>query len=62
MLMGRNLDAFGNKWRAPKVKNKTRLAKKLVELTPQQIQDYAIFELEISAFDTQSGWRNAFER
>jgi hypothetical protein len=30
--------------------------------TPNQIYDYAIFELSIRAFDTQSGWRDAYER
>jgi hypothetical protein len=30
--------------------------------TPNQIYDYAIFELSIRAFDIQSGWRDAYER
>jgi hypothetical protein len=33
-----------------------------MELTLQQIYDYAIFELSIRDFDTQSGWRDIFER
>jgi hypothetical protein len=43
------------------VKNKTRLAEGTTELMVQQIYDYAIFELAIRAFDTKSGWRDAFE-
>jgi hypothetical protein len=62
MLAGRSLDAFVKEIRAKEVKNKTRLAKNTTELTPQQIYDYAIFELVMRAFDTQSGWRGAFER
>jgi hypothetical protein len=38
------------------------LAKKATELTPQQIYDYTMFELAIRNFDTQSGWRDVFER
>jgi hypothetical protein len=30
--------------------------------TPNQIYDYAIFELAIHAFDIQSGWIDAYER
>jgi hypothetical protein len=62
MLAGRNLDAFVKENRAQEVKNLTRLAKKAMELTPQQIYDYAIFELAILSFDTHSGCRDAFER
>jgi hypothetical protein len=47
--------------RAQEVKNKTRLAKGKTKLTAQQINDYAIFELAIRAFGTQSGWRDAFD-
>jgi hypothetical protein len=43
ILTGSSLDAFVNERRAQEVKNKTRLAKKLTELTSQQTYDYAIF-------------------
>jgi hypothetical protein len=62
MLAGSSLDAFVKKRRAQEVKNKTRLVKVTTELMAQQIYDYAIFELAIRALDTQSGWRDAFER
>jgi hypothetical protein len=62
MLHGRGLDAFVNERRAQMAKNKTRAAKNQNELNEQQIHDYAIFELDIRAFDIQSGWRDAFER
>jgi hypothetical protein len=55
------LDAFVNERRAQMAKNKTRAAKNHNELNEQQIHDYAIFELAIGAFETQSGWRDAFE-
>jgi hypothetical protein len=61
MLAGRSLDAFVTEIRAQEVKNKTRLAKKATELTPQQLYDCAIFELLTHAFDTHSGCRDAFE-
>jgi hypothetical protein len=38
------------------------VVKKKMELTEQNIHDYAIFGLVIRAFDIQSGWRDAFER
>jgi hypothetical protein len=52
MLAGRSLDAFVKEIRAQEIKNKTRLAKGITELTGHQIYDYAIFEFEIRAFDT----------
>jgi hypothetical protein len=45
-----------------KTRNKTRKAKEHTEYTPQHIYDCAIFEVEIGAFDIQSGWRDAYER
>jgi hypothetical protein len=62
MLGGRSLDAFVKEGRSQEVKNKTRLTKGTTGLTAQQIYDYAIFELAIRAFYTQSGWKDAFER
>jgi hypothetical protein len=62
MFAGRNLEAFLSEQRAQDTKNKTRKAKEKTEYTPQQIYDCTIFELEIRAFDIQSGWRDAFER
>jgi hypothetical protein len=62
MLAGRSLDAFLNEKRSQEAKNKVRNFKTLVEHTPQQIYDFAIFELSIRSFDIQSGWRDAFER
>jgi hypothetical protein len=44
------------------VNNKVRKFKTLVEHTPKQVYDFTIFELSIRAFDTQSGWRDAYER
>jgi hypothetical protein len=52
MLAGRSLDAFVKEIRAQEIKNKTRLAKGITELTGHQIYYYAIFEFEIRAFDT----------
>jgi hypothetical protein len=62
MLAGCSLDGFMKERRAQEVKNKTRLAKNITVLTPHQIYDYAIFDLEIRAFDTQSGSKDTFER
>jgi hypothetical protein len=56
------LDAFVKEIRVQEVKNKTQFAKNINELKPWQIYDYAVFELAICAFDTQSGWRDAVER
>jgi hypothetical protein len=44
------------------VKNKVRKFKTLVEHTPKQIYDFAIFEFSTRAFVIQSGWRDAYER
>jgi hypothetical protein len=62
VLVGRSLEAFLNERRAQEAKNKTRKVKEQTMHTPQQIYDCAIFELEIRAFDIQSGWRDAYER
>jgi hypothetical protein len=43
-------------------KQRIRKAKTQTEHTPNQIYDYAIFELAIRAFDIQTGWRDAYER
>jgi hypothetical protein len=51
-----------NEKRSQEAKNKVRKFKTLVEHTPKQIYDFAIFELAIRAFDIQSGWRDAYER
>jgi hypothetical protein len=61
-LAGRSLEAFLNKKRSQEAKNKARKFKTLVEHTPKQIYDFAIFELSIRAFDIQSGWRDAYDR
>jgi hypothetical protein len=62
MLAGRSLEAFLNKKRSQEAKKKIRKFKTLVEHTPKQIYDFAIFELSIRAFDIQIGWRDAYER
>jgi hypothetical protein len=62
MLAGRSLEAFLTERRTQEAKNKIRKIKTLVEHTPKQIYDFAIFELSIRAFDIQSGWIDAFER
>jgi hypothetical protein len=62
MLAGRSLEAFLRERRAKEAKKKIRKAKEQTEHTPNQIYDYAIFELAICAFDIQSGWRDAYER
>jgi hypothetical protein len=62
MLAGRSLEAILSERRAQEAKNKTRKAKQQAAYTPQQIYDFAIFELAIRAFDIQSGWRDACER
>jgi hypothetical protein len=61
MLAGRSLYDFVKERRAQEVNNKACLTKNKTELTPQQMYNYAIFELGIRAFHTQSGWRDAFE-
>jgi hypothetical protein len=62
MLHGRGLGVFVNKRRTQIAKNNICVVKKQMELTEQQIHDYAICELAIRAFEIQSGWRDAFER
>jgi hypothetical protein len=62
MFAGRSLEAFLNEKRSQEAKNKVRKFKTVVEHTPKQIYDFAIFELSIRAFDIQSGWRDAYER
>jgi hypothetical protein len=61
MLHGCGLDDFMNERRAQMANNKIRAAKNQTELNEKQIHDYAIFELAIRAFDSQSGWHDAFE-
>jgi hypothetical protein len=47
MLVGRSLEAFLNEKRSQEAKNKVRKLKTLVEHTPKQIYEFAIFELSI---------------
>jgi hypothetical protein len=62
MLAGRSLEAFLTERRTQESKNKTPKAKLQTLHTPNQIYDFAIFELAIRAFDIQSGWKDAYER
>jgi hypothetical protein len=62
MLARRSLEAFLMERRSQEAKNRIRKAKDQMLHTPNQIYDYAIFELAIRAFDIQSGWRVAYER
>jgi hypothetical protein len=62
MMAGRSLEAFLNEKRSQEAKNRVRKSKTIAEHTPKQIYDFAIFELSIRAFDTQIGWRDAYER
>jgi hypothetical protein len=62
MLAGRSLEAFLNEKHSQEAKNRIRNTRTQTEHTPKQIYDFAIFELSIRAFDTQSGWRDAYER
>jgi hypothetical protein len=62
MLVGHSLEAFLTERRSRESKNRISKAKTQRLHTPNQIYDYAIFELEIRAFDIQSGWRDAYER
>jgi hypothetical protein len=62
MLAGRSLEAFLTERRAQEATNRIRKAKEQTLHTPNQIYDYAIFELAIRAFDIQSGWRYVYER
>jgi hypothetical protein len=43
MLAGRSLEAFSNEKRSQEAKNKVRKIKTLMEHTPKQIYDFAIF-------------------
>jgi hypothetical protein len=61
MLAGRSLEAFLNEKRSQEANNRVRKYKTIAEHTPKQVYDLAIFELSIRAFDTQSGWRYAYE-
>jgi hypothetical protein len=62
MLAGRSLEGFLNERRAQEAKNKTRKEKEQTMHTPQQMYDFAIFELAIRAFDIQIVLRDAYER
>jgi hypothetical protein len=62
MLAGRSLEAFLNEKRSQEAKHRILKAKTIIEHAPNQIYDFAIFELAIRAFDIQSGWRDAYER
>jgi hypothetical protein len=62
MLAARSLEAFLTERRSQEAKSSIRKAKDQTLHTPNQIYDYAIFELVIRAFDIQSGWRDAYER
>jgi hypothetical protein len=62
MLAGCSLEAFLNEKRSQEANNKVLKIKTLVEHTPKQIYDFAIFELSIRAFDIQKGWIYAYER
>jgi hypothetical protein len=62
ILAGRSLEAFLNEKRSQEANKRVRKSKTIAEHTPKQIYDFAIFELSIRAFDTQSGWRDAYER
>jgi hypothetical protein len=55
-LEGRILEAFLNEKRSQEAKNRVLKSKTITEHTPKQFFDFAIFELSIRAFDTQSGW------
>jgi hypothetical protein len=59
MLAGSSLEEFLNEKRSQEAKNRIRKAKTQTEHNPNQIYDYAIFELAICAFYIQSGWRDA---
>jgi hypothetical protein len=56
MLAGRSLEAFLNEKCSQETENRICKSKTLTEHTPNQIYDYAIFELATCAFDIQSGW------
>jgi hypothetical protein len=48
--------------RSQEAKNRICKAKDQTQHTPNQIYDYAIYELAIRAFDIQSGWRDPNRR
>jgi hypothetical protein len=62
MLVGRSLEAFLNEKRSQEAKNRVWKSKTTAEHTPKKNYDFAIFEFSIRGFDTQSGWRDAYER
>jgi hypothetical protein len=62
ILAGRSLEGLLTEIRTPKAKNKICKEELQTEHTPNQIYDYAIFELASRSFDIQSGWRDAYER
>jgi hypothetical protein len=62
MLAGRSLEAFLNEKHSQEAKNMIRKAKIIIEQTPKNIYDFAIFELAIRVFDIQSGLRDAYKR
>jgi hypothetical protein len=62
MLEGRSLVAFLSERGSQEAKNRICKAKDQTMHDPNQIYDCAIFELAISAFDIQSGWRDDYER
>jgi hypothetical protein len=62
MLAGHSLEAFLTERLSQEEKNRICKAKDQTLHTPNQIYDYAIFELAIRAFDIQSGWRDAYDR
>jgi hypothetical protein len=55
MLAGRSLEAFLSERHSQEAKHRIRKAKEHTMHTPKQIYDCEIFELEIRAFDIQSG-------
>jgi hypothetical protein len=61
MLAQCSLEAFLRERRSQEATDKIRKAKEQTLHTPNQIYDFAIFELAIRAFDIQSGWRDAYE-
>jgi hypothetical protein len=56
MLAGQSLGAFLNEKRSQEANNRVRMSKTIAEHTPKQIYDFAISEVSIREFDTQSGW------
>jgi hypothetical protein len=62
MLAGRSLEAFLNEKRSQAANNRVQKSKTIAEHTPKQMYDFAIIERSTRAFDTQSGWRDAYER